>query len=173
MGRRDAGLHGLCAAPAGPCQWRDRRQHHQRADIDVHPAAGRRGALCRQRRVLSQPADRGAALRRALHQEPARRRAQIHARYLQGVRFYNDALADGRLAGPNGPEVISILTKYSSIKDAEVYRAITPPAIDPDGVVNIESLTKDWQFFRDTGQLDGKLAPADIVDRSLAAAIVN
>ena len=93
--------------------------------------------------------------------------------YLRGVRFYNDALADGRLAGPNGPEVISILTKYSSIKDAEVYRAITPPAINPDGVVNIESLTKDWQFFRDTGQLDGKVAPADIVDRSFAAEIVN
>ena len=93
--------------------------------------------------------------------------------YLQGVRFYNDALADGCLAGPNGPEVISILTKYSSIKDAELYRAITPPAIDPDGVVNIESLTKDWQFFRDTGQLDGKVTPADIVDRSFAAEIVN
>jgi NitT/TauT family transport system substrate-binding protein len=92
--------------------------------------------------------------------------------YLQGVRFYNDALADGRLAGPNGSEVISILTKYSSIKDAELYRAITPPAIDPDGVVNIESLTKDWQFFRDTGQLDGKVAPADIVDRSFANEIV-
>jgi len=92
--------------------------------------------------------------------------------YIRAVRFYNDALAGGRLAGPNGPEVISILTKYSSLKDAAVYRAITPPAIDPDGVINVESLTKDWQFFRDTGQLDGKVAPTDIVDRSFMAEIV-
>ena len=76
--------------------------------------------------------------------------------YLRAVRFYNDALADGRLAGPNGPEVVSILTKYSALKDADLYRVITPPAIDPNGVVNVESLTKDWQFFKDTGQLDGK-----------------
>ena len=76
--------------------------------------------------------------------------------YLRAVRFYNDALADGRLAGPNGPEVVSILTKYSALKDADLYRVITPPAIDPNGAVNVESLTKDWQFFKDTGQLDGK-----------------
>jgi NitT/TauT family transport system substrate-binding protein len=92
--------------------------------------------------------------------------------YLRAVRFYNDALADGRLAGPNGPEVISILTKYSALKDADLYRVITPPAIDPNGVVNVESLTKDWQFFKDTGQLDGKVGPADIVDTSFVAEAV-
>jgi NitT/TauT family transport system substrate-binding protein len=92
--------------------------------------------------------------------------------YLRAVRFYNDALADGRLAGPNGPDVVSILTKYSALKDADLYRVITPPAIDPNGVVNVESLTKDWQFFKDTGQLDGKVGPADIVDTSFAAEAV-
>jgi NitT/TauT family transport system substrate-binding protein len=91
--------------------------------------------------------------------------------YLRAVRFYNDGLAGGHLAGPNGPEVIAILTKYSAIKDADLYRAITPPAIDPDGAVNIESLRKDWQFFRDTGQLDGKVAPADIIDMSFVTEI--
>ena len=93
--------------------------------------------------------------------------------YLRAVRFYNDALADGRLAGPNGPDVVSILTKYSALKDADLYRVITPPAIDPNGVVNVESLTKDWQFFKDTGQLDGKVGPADIVDTSFAAEAVK
>ena len=68
--------------------------------------------------------------------------------YLRAVRFYNDALADGRLAGPNGPEVVSILTKYSALKDADLYRVITPPAID------------------------GKVGPNDIVDTSFAAEAV-
>jgi NitT/TauT family transport system substrate-binding protein len=92
--------------------------------------------------------------------------------YLRAVRFYNDALAGGRLAGPNGPEVIAILTKHSRIKDAELYRVITPPAIDPDGVVNVDSLTKDWQFFKDTGQFDGNVAPAALVDRSFVAEVM-
>jgi NitT/TauT family transport system substrate-binding protein len=92
--------------------------------------------------------------------------------YIRAVRFYNDALAGGRLAGPNGPEVISILTRYSSLKDADLYRVITPPAIDPNGAVNLESLTKDWQFFKNTGQLDGKVGPSDIVDTSFAAEAV-
>jgi NitT/TauT family transport system substrate-binding protein len=92
--------------------------------------------------------------------------------YIRAVRFYNDALANGRLQGPNGPEVISILTKYSRIKDADLYRAITPPACDPDGKVNMDSLTKDWQFFKDTGQLDGKVTPADIIDMSFATEVV-
>jgi hypothetical protein len=39
-------------------------------------------------------------------------------------------------------------------------------------VVNVESLTKDWQFFKDTGQLDGKVGPADIVDTSFVAEAV-
>lgn len=69
--------------------------------------------------------------------------------------------------------MISILTKYSAIKDAELYRAITPPAIDPNGNVNLPSLTKDWQFFRDTGQLDGKVAPTHIIDMSFAGKIVG
>jgi NitT/TauT family transport system substrate-binding protein len=67
---------------------------------------------------------------------------------------------------------VSILTKYSALKDADLYRVITPPAIDPNGAVNVESLTKDWQFFKDTGQLDGKVGPADIVDTSFAAEAV-
>ena len=32
---------------------------------------------------------------------------------------------------------------------------------------------EDWQFFRDTGQLDGKIAPGDIIDPSFAKEIVG
>jgi NitT/TauT family transport system substrate-binding protein len=45
---------------------------------------------------------------------------------------------------------------------------ITPHSVDPDGKVNIESLWKDWQFFKDTGQIEGKVTPDDVVDVSLA-----
>jgi NitT/TauT family transport system substrate-binding protein len=88
--------------------------------------------------------------------------------YIRAVRFYNDAVANGSLSGPTGPEVIAILAKYSTVKDAKVYSVITPHSVDPDGKVNLESLWKDWQFFKDTGQIDGKVTPDEVVDGSFA-----
>ena len=38
--------------------------------------------------------------------------------YIKAVREYNDALKDGRIAGPNAEEVIAILTEHTFIKDA-------------------------------------------------------
>ena len=60
--------------------------------------------------------------------------------YLRAVRFYNDALADGKLAGPNANEVIAILTQSTPIKNEAIYRAITPNGCDPDGKINVAKL---------------------------------
>ena len=86
--------------------------------------------------------------------------------YIRGARFYNDAIVNGVIDGPNAPEVIAILTKYSLVKDPEVYRAATPPAINPDGKLDLASMNKDWQFFKDTGQIDGRVTVDQIVDTS-------
>jgi len=40
--------------------------------------------------------------------------------YLQGVRDYNDALKDGRIAGPNAEEVIDAIARYSVTKDRDL-----------------------------------------------------
>jgi NitT/TauT family transport system substrate-binding protein len=87
---------------------------------------------------------------------------------LRGFRFYNDALEGGHLAGPNAEEAIAILTEYSIIKDPAIYRAITSHAVDPDGAVDMASLVKDWQFFKDSGQVDGSVTVDKVVDMSFA-----
>ena len=92
---------------------------------------------------------------------------------LRGFRFYNDALQGGHLAGANAEEAIAILTEYSIIKDPAIYRAITSHAVDPDGGVDMASLTKDWQFFKDGGQIDGSVAVDKVVDMSFARAAVQ
>ena len=91
---------------------------------------------------------------------------------VRGIRFYNDALDGGHLRGPNAEEVIQILTQSSNIKDPAVYRAMTSHAVDPNGTVDMESLKKDWQFFKDTGQIDGKLGVDDVMDLSFVIAAV-
>jgi NitT/TauT family transport system substrate-binding protein len=94
--------------------------------------------------------------------------------YIKAIREYNDALKDGRIAGPNADEVISILTEYTFIKDAQVHREITPAAIDPDGRINMNGLRNDLQFFKDRQLIqDTGITVERIVDSSFAIAAVK
>lgn len=86
--------------------------------------------------------------------------------YIRAARFYDDAVSNASFTGPNAKEVIAILARDSTLKDPKVYAAITPPYINPDGRLNIASLRKDWQFFKDTGQIDGKITPDEVIDTS-------
>jgi NitT/TauT family transport system substrate-binding protein len=94
--------------------------------------------------------------------------------YLRGARIYNDALKDGRLAGPKADEVISILTKYTLIKDAGMFRRMVPSWVNPNGEVNLASLRKDLDFFRELGLIEKKDISVDgVVDGSFAKAAVT
>jgi NitT/TauT family transport system substrate-binding protein len=93
--------------------------------------------------------------------------------YIRGVRLYNDALKDGRLAGPAADKVIPILTKYTSTKDEAMFRRIIPSAVNPNGEVNIAGLKRDLAFFRELGLIESKDVSADgVVDGSFAKAAV-
>jgi len=50
--------------------------------------------------------------------------------YIRGIRDYLAALKDGRIAGTNAAEIIAILTKYTTIKDASLYARIVPSSAD-------------------------------------------
>jgi NitT/TauT family transport system substrate-binding protein len=90
--------------------------------------------------------------------------------FVRAVRFYNDALKDGQLKGPNADEVIAIMMKYATLKDEATYREIRSHGVDPDARVNIASLRQSWQYFKDTGQIDGSVGVDDIVDLSFIRA---
>jgi NitT/TauT family transport system substrate-binding protein len=87
--------------------------------------------------------------------------------YIKAVREYNDALKDGKIAGPNAEEVISILTEYTFIKDANTHRSITPAAIDPDGRLSLAGLRNDLVFFKEQKLIeDPKMTVERIIDTS-------
>jgi len=93
--------------------------------------------------------------------------------YLRGVRHYNDALRDGKLAGPKAAEVIPILVKYTTIKDESMFRRMIPSWCNPDGEVNVVNLKKDLDFFRELGLIEKKDITVDaVVDSSFAKAAV-
>jgi NitT/TauT family transport system substrate-binding protein len=89
---------------------------------------------------------------------------------LRGARYYNDALTDGKIAGPNADELIAILVEYSHIKDPSVHRSIVSHAMNPDGSPNLESLGLAWEFFRESKQIDGSVRVEDVLDLSFAKA---
>jgi NitT/TauT family transport system substrate-binding protein len=106
-----------------------------------------------------------------LKQEPDKAQKFMRA-YVRGARFYNDAIVNGALTGRTSPQVIEILAKYATVKDPAVYRAITPPAINPNGSLYLASMEKDWRFFKDTGQISGKVTVDQVVDLSFVNAAV-
>jgi NitT/TauT family transport system substrate-binding protein len=93
--------------------------------------------------------------------------------YLRAVRFYNGALRDGRMVGPNADEVIAILSEATPIKDAAIYKAITPTGMNPDGKVNVESLAQDLAFYREQGLIQGEVRLEQLVDHSFVEAALR
>lgn len=93
--------------------------------------------------------------------------------YIRAVRFYNGALANGRLAGPNADEVIAILSEATPIKSRAIYAAITPTGMNPDGRVNTASLAHDLAFYRDQGLIKETINLDEVVDRSFVEAVLQ
>jgi NitT/TauT family transport system substrate-binding protein len=166
----DVGLYRLPRTSAGLQKQGNRCQHHQRADHDARDRGWRCRARRRKRHHLSGPADRGDVLFISCRRDLAERFMRA---YLRGVRMYNDALKDGRLAGPKADEVIAILVKHTTIKDESMFRRMVPSYCNPDGEVNVASLRKDLEFFRELGLIEKKAVSVDgVVDASFAKAAV-
>lgn len=109
-----------------------------------------------------------------IKKQPAAAKKFMRA-YIKAVRDYNDALKDGKLAGPNADEIIAILTEYTNIKDPKVYKSITPHGSNPNGKVNEASLKKDYQFFKEQGLIKdkGSIQVDQVVDNSFVDAVIK
>src|SRR5580704_5183897 len=84
--------------------------------------------------------------------------------YVRAVRFYNGALKDGRLDGPNADEVIAILSEATPTKSRDIYKAITPTGMNPDGRVNRASLAYDLSFYVEQGLIMGRIDLDAVLD---------
>src|SRR5215471_7994502 len=97
----------------------------------------------------------------------------VQKRRDEAVRFYNGALKDGRLAGPNADEVIAILSEATPIKARAIYDAITPTGMNPDGRVNRDSLAYDLAFYRAQGLIKATINLDDVVDGSFVEEVLK
>ena len=86
--------------------------------------------------------------------------------YLEGVRFFLGALRGGHFANENAAATIDMLRKYTTIKNPTLYTVITPAGIDPNGVVNIASMSKDLDFMRTQGFVTANVTVKQTIDSS-------
>lgn len=93
--------------------------------------------------------------------------------FLRGTRDYNDAVRNGKLAGPGADGVIGILTEYSVFKDPAIWRKIVVHGCDPDGKLDPKSLQVDLDYFTAQGLIQGKVTLAQAIDTSIAEAAVR
>lgn len=93
--------------------------------------------------------------------------------YIRAVRDYNDTLKDGHLAGNGADELISIFIRYGKIKDPVLLKAMTTHGVNPDGWVNVDSMKKDWIFFKEHGQVKGSVTVDQVLDRSFVDAALK
>jgi NitT/TauT family transport system substrate-binding protein len=84
--------------------------------------------------------------------------------YLKAVRFYNDALA-GRASRE---ELVTILTKNTSVKDPAVYRTMAFPGLDPNGTLNVPGMEADVKWWVAAGRMKQSVPVAKLIDASYA-----
>ncbi len=89
--------------------------------------------------------------------------------FMKAMRFYDGALADGGLKGPNAEGVIDVLTEFTSLKDRSIYKVMNTQGSNPDAKLNFDSLRTDFAFFKSQGWIEGDITdPMKTVDTSFA-----
>lgn len=93
--------------------------------------------------------------------------------YIRAVRFYNGALRNGHFEGPNADEVIAILSQATPVKSREIYKAVTPTGMNPDGRVNKQSLAYDYAFYGEQGLIKRPINLDEVVDGTIVESVLG
>ena len=87
--------------------------------------------------------------------------------WLRGVRSYNDAIKDGKIAGVGADEIVATMAKSFNMNPTLV-REMYSQAVDVSGAVNAAGVQKDLDFFLQQGWVTGQIKASDVIDMSFA-----
>ncbi|BCV24372.1 ABC transporter substrate-binding protein [Gelria sp. Kuro-4] len=80
--------------------------------------------------------------------------------YIKSLRDYNDAFFKNKMKD----EVISILAKWSVVKDKALYEKMFPVGLNPDGYARTKGIELDLAWYKARGLLKGDLKLEDVLD---------
>jgi NitT/TauT family transport system substrate-binding protein len=101
----------------------------------------------------------------AARQEPATR---FLAAYVRGARDYNTLINSS-----DRTPLYEILAAHTPIKDLNIYPAMSPSNIDPDGKLNVDSLRADQDLWASEGYVEQRADFATAVDLQYQQAAVQ
>jgi NitT/TauT family transport system substrate-binding protein len=87
--------------------------------------------------------------------------------WLRGVRSYNDAIKDGKIAGTGADEIVATMANSFNMNPALV-REMYSQAVDVTGAVNAVGVQKDLDFFLQQGWVTGQIKAGDVIDMPFA-----
>jgi NitT/TauT family transport system substrate-binding protein len=90
----------------------------------------------------------------------ARLTSDFVAAYLRGLRVYYDAITTGK----NRDEVITLLTKYTPVKDRALYERMVWQFADPNGVIGKRSIEDQIAWYHRHGMITKPVAYEQVVD---------
>ena len=83
--------------------------------------------------------------------------------YLKGVRDYNDAF----IKGEGKAEIVSIMTKYTALKDPALWDKVNVTGLDPDGKMRVDDIKKQYEMYKANGATQGKFDFNQAIDTSV------
>lgn len=95
--------------------------------------------------------------------------ARFMVAYLKGVRDYNNAFRKNI----DRAAIVSILTKNTTVKNADLYAKMTMPGLDPDGKVNAKGMDSDMHWFLANGYLKQEVDVSKAIDTSFSEEAVK
>ncbi|BDG59024.1 NLPA lipoprotein [Caldinitratiruptor microaerophilus] len=81
--------------------------------------------------------------------------------YLRSLRDYNDAFMKNK----NRKEIVDLLARVSTVKDAALMDSMLPAGLNPNGYVRMKGIQSDIDWYAERGMLQGgPLKAEDVVD---------
>lgn len=81
--------------------------------------------------------------------------------YLRSLRDYNDAFMKNK----SRKEIVDLLARVSTVKDASLLDTMLPAGLNPDGYVRMKGIQSDIDWYSERGMLQGgPLKAEDVVD---------
>jgi NitT/TauT family transport system substrate-binding protein len=98
----------------------------------------------------------------AMRREKVEQGRKFMVAYLKGVRDYNDAFVKKQAAKRRF--VIAALARHTPVKDLALYEKMVMPWLDPNGVVNRQSLRFDQNWYAQNGFVPSPVNLSLVVD---------
>jgi NitT/TauT family transport system substrate-binding protein len=97
--------------------------------------------------------------------------AKFMTAYLQAARYYTDAFVKGDAT--KRAEIVKILIAHTTVKDPKLYDSMAMAYIDPNGVMNVDTMNADQQYFVSEGAQDKVVDLSTAIDMSFVANAVK